>query len=114
VATINNFVSSALDFSGLRSLSSASSNTDESRQELNKKVAAEFESMFLKQLTDSMQAALEPFESDLVNNDSTKLFQGFFYDEVAHIIPKTQSLGIYEWLNSLDQSRKLVSIAEPE
>ena len=75
MATINNFVSSALDFSGLRSLSGASNQTEQ-RDEINKKVAAEFESMFLKQLTDSMQAALEPFESDLVSNDSTKLFQG--------------------------------------
>jgi len=53
MATINNFVSSALDFSGLRSLSGASNQTEQ-RDEINKKVAAEFESMFLKQLTDSM------------------------------------------------------------
>jgi Rod binding domain-containing protein len=114
MASINNFVSSALDFSGLRSLSSASNQTEQNRDEINKKVAAEFESMFLKQLTDSMQAALEPFESGLVSNDSTKLFQGLFYDEVAHIVPKKQSLGIYEWLNSLDQRGRLVSTSETE
>jgi len=113
MATINNFVSSALDFSGLRSLGGASNQTEQ-RDEINKKVAAEFESMFLKQLTDSMQAALEPFESDLVSNDSTKLFQGLFYDEVAHIVPTKQGLGIYEWLDSLDQRGRLVSIPEAE
>ena len=38
MASINNFVSSALDFSGLRSLSSASNQTEQNRDEINKKV----------------------------------------------------------------------------
>jgi Rod binding domain-containing protein len=108
MATINNYVSSALDFSGIRSLKSGMSSQNDSKNEINKKVAMEFEAMFLRQLTDSMQAALEPFKSDLINNDSMNLFEDLFYDEVAHYIPQTQGLGIYQWLNNLDQRDKLI------
>ena len=65
----------------------------EKAKEINAKVAAEFESMFLKQLTDSMRASLKPFKSDLINNDSMELFEGMFYDEVSYKIAQSQGLG---------------------
>ena len=101
MAGIENFVASRFDFQGLSSLKSNETKSIEKAKEINAKVAAEFESMFLKQLTDSMQASLKPMKSDLIKSDSMELFEGMFYDEVSHKIAQTQGLGLVEWLNDI-------------
>ena len=106
MAGIENSVASRYDFQGLSSLKSNQSTSIEKAKEINAKVAAEFESMFLKQLTDSMRASLKPFKSDLINNNSMELFEGMFYDEVSHKLAQTQGLGLVDWLNELTESRK--------
>lgn len=103
---IENFVASRYDFQGLASLKSNDSNDLEKSKEINAKVAAEFESMFLKQLTDSMRASLKPFKSDLINNDSMELFEGMFYDEVSYKIAQSQGLGLVDWLNDISEKKE--------
>jgi Rod binding domain-containing protein len=106
MAGIENFVASRYDFQGLASLKSNGSKDIEKAKEINAKVAAEFESMFLKQLTDSMRASLKPFKSDLINTDSMELFEGMFYDEVSHKIAQSQGLGLVEWLNDITEKQE--------
>ena len=98
---IQNFVASRYDFQGLASLKSNNGSDPEKSKEINAKVAAEFEAMFLKQLTDSMRASLKPFKSDLINNESMELFEGMFYDEVSYKIAQSQGLGLVDWLNDI-------------
>ncbi len=106
MAGIENFVASRYDFQGLASLKSNESTDLEKSKEINAKVAAEFESMFLKQLTDSMRASLKPFKSDLINNDSMELFEGMFYDEVSYKIAQSQGLGLVDWLNDISEKQQ--------
>ena len=106
MAGIENFVASRYDFQGLASLKSDDSNSLDKAKEINAKVAAEFESMFLKQLTDSMRASLKPFKSDLINNDSMELFEGMFYDEVSYKIAQSQGLGLVDWLNDISERQE--------
>ena len=106
MASIQNYVSSTLDFQGLASLKRSGEKTAEEARQINAKVAAEFESMFLKQITDSMQKSLKPLKSDLLNNDSMELFEGMFYDEVAHKIAYSQGLGLVDWLNDISEKRE--------
>ena len=98
---IQNFVASRYDFQGLASLKANSSSDLDKSKEINARVPAEFESMFLKQLTDSMRASLKPFKSDLINNESMELFEGMFYDEVSYKIAQSQGLGLVDWLNDI-------------
>ena len=105
MATIQNHVASNFDLQGLSSLKSGGVKTSEETRALNAKLAAEFESMFLKQMTDSMQESLKPMKSDLINNDSMELFEGMFYDEVSHKIAQTQGLGLVEWLNDITDKK---------
>ena len=106
MASIQNYVGSTLDFQGLASLKRSGEKTAEEARQINAKVAAEFESMFLKQITDSMQKSLKPLKSDLLNNDSMELFEGMFYDEVAHKIAYSQGLGLVDWLNDISEKRE--------
>jgi Rod binding domain-containing protein len=105
MATIQNHVASNFDLQGLSSLKSGGVKTSEETRALNAKLAAEFESMFLKQMTDSMQESLKPMKSDLINNDSMELFEGMFYDEVSRSLSQHQSLGLVDWLNDITDTR---------
>lgn len=105
MATIQNHVASNFDLQGLSSLKSGGVKTSEETRALNAKLAAEFESMFLKQITDSMQESLKPMKSDLINNDSMELFEGMFYDEVSRSLSQHQSLGLVDWLNDITDTR---------
>ncbi|MDB2443616.1 hypothetical protein N9X66_00535 [Gammaproteobacteria bacterium] len=105
MATIQNHVASNFDLQGLSSLKSGGVKTSEETRALNAKLAAEFESMFLKQMTDSMQESLKPMKSDLINNDSMELFEGMFYDEVSRSLSQHQSLGLVDWLNDITEAR---------
>lgn len=105
MATIQNHVASNFDLQGLSSLKSGGVKTSEETRALNAKLAAEFESMFLKQMTDSMQESLKPMKSDLINNDSMELFEGMFYDEVSRSLSQHQSLGLVDWLNDISEAR---------
>ena len=105
MATIQNHVASNFDLQGLSSLKSGGVKTSEETRALNAKLAAESESMFLKQMTDSMQESLKPMKSDLINNDSMELFEGMFYDEVSRSLSQHQSLGLVDWLNDISEAR---------
>ena len=105
MATIQNHVASNFDLQGLSTLKSGGVKTSEETRALNAKLAAEFESMFLKQMTDSMQESLKPMKSDLINNDSMELFEGMFYDEVSRSLSQHQSLGLVDWLNDITEAR---------
>ena len=94
-----------MTFRGWQALSLTTRIALEKAKEINAKVAAEFESMFLKQLTDSMRASLKPFKSDLINNDSMELFEGMFYDEVSYKIAQSQGLGLVDWLNDISEKQ---------
>ena len=106
MAGINNFVATRYDFQGLLSLKANETKTKEESREINAKVAAEFESMFLKLVTDSMRSSIEPLKSDLLKNDAMDLFDGMFYDEVSHQIANSQGLGLLEWLNDISDRRE--------
>ena len=108
MATIQNHIASNFDLQGLSSLKSGGVKTSEETRALNAKLAAEFESMFLKQMTDSMQQSLKPMKSDLINNDSMELFEGMFYDEVSRSLSQHQSLGLVDWLNEITDARSPV------
>ena len=108
MATIQNHIASNFDLQGLSSLKSGGVKTSEETRALNAKLAAEFESMFLKQMTDSMQQSLKPMNSDLINNDSMELFEGMFYDEVSRSLSQHQSLGLVDWLNEITDARSPV------
>ena len=108
MATIQNHIASNFDLQGLSSLKSGGVKTSEETRALIAKLAAEFESMFLKQMTDSMQQSLKPMKSDLINNDSMELFEGMFYDEVSRSLSQHQSLGLVDWLNEITDARSPV------
>ena len=108
MATIQNHIASNFDLQGLSSLKSGGVKTSEETRALNAKLAAEFESMFLKQMTDSMQQSLKPMKSDLINNDSMELFEVMFYDEVSRSLSQHQSLGLVDWLNEITDARSAV------
>ena len=108
MATIQNHIASNFDLQGLSSLKSGGVKTSEETRALNAKLAAEFESMFLKQMTDSMQQSLKPMKSDLINNDSMEIFEGMFYDEVSRSLSQHQSLGLVDWLNEITDARSPV------
>ena len=103
MAGIENFVASRYDFQGLSSLKSGETKSIEKAKEINAKVASEFESMFLKQMTDSMQDSLKTCKSDLIKSDSMELFEEMFYDEVSHKIAQSQGLGLVDWLNDITE-----------
>ena len=106
MAGIENFVSSRYDFQGLSSLKASESENNDRVKEINAKVAAEFESMFLKLVTDSMRSSIKPLKSDLLKNDAMDLFDGMFFDEVSHQIANSQGLGLLEWLNDITERRQ--------
>ena len=106
MAGINNFVAPRYDFQGLSSLKTNETKTKEESREINAKVAAEFESMFLKLVTDSMRSSIKPLKSDLLKNDAMDLFDGMFFDEVSHQIANSQGLGLLEWLNDISDRRE--------
>jgi|TARA_A100000164_G_scaffold240099_1_gene213401 Rod binding domain-containing protein len=106
MAGIENFVSSRYDFQGLSSLKASESENNDRSKEINAKVAAEFESMFLKLVTDSMRSSIKPLKSDLLKNDAMDLFDGMFFDEVSHQIANSQGLGLLEWLNDITERRE--------
>ena len=106
MAGIENFVSSRYDFQGLSSLKASESENHDRAKEVNAKVAAEFESMFLKLVTDSMRSSIKPLKSDLLQNDAMDLFDGMFFDEVSHQIANSQGLGLLEWLNDITERRE--------
>ena len=106
MAGINNFVATRYDFQRLSSLKTNETKTKEESREINAKVAAEFESMFLKLVTDSMRSSIKPLKSDLLKNDAMDLFDGMFFDEVSHQIANSQGLGLLEWLNDISDRRE--------
>jgi Rod binding domain-containing protein len=105
MSSIQNHIASSFDLQGLSSLKSGGVKTTQETRDLNAKLAAEFESMFLKQMTDSMQASLKPMKSDLIDSDSMELFEGMFYDEVSRSLAQKQGLGLVEWLNDISDAR---------
>mgnify|MGYP006165027131 FL=1 len=105
MSSIQNHIASSFDLQGLSSLKSGGVKTTQETRDLNAKLAAEFESMFLKQMTDSMQASLKPMKSDLIDSDSMELFEGMFYDEVSRSLAQEQGLGLVEWLNDISDAR---------
>jgi len=98
-------VASAYDFAGLAALRGSSNNANADQREVNSKVAAEFESLFLKMMTDSMKESIKPMKSDLLQSDSMEFFDDMFYDEVSKVMASRQSLGIADWLDSVTANR---------
>ena len=98
-------VASAYDFAGLAALKGSSNNANADQGEVNSKVAAEFESLFLKMMTDSMKESIKPMKGDLLQSDSMEFFDDMFYDEVSKVMASRQSLGIADWLNSVTANR---------
>jgi Rod binding domain-containing protein len=98
-------VASAYDFAGLAALKGSANKADVDQGSVNKKVAAEFESLFLKMMTDSMKASIKPMQSDLLRSDSMDFFDDMFYDEVSKVMARRQSLGIADGLDSVTASR---------
>jgi Rod binding domain-containing protein len=98
-------VASAYDFAGLAALKGSASKAGVDQGSVNKKVAAEFESLFLKMMTDSMKASIKPMQSDLLRSDSMDFFDDMFYDEVSKVMASRQSLGIADWLDSVTANR---------
>jgi peptidoglycan hydrolase FlgJ len=61
-------------------------------------VAKEFESLFAKQMLDSMRATLNP-EEDMFNGGMAQdIFEDMLYDEYARVLSKTGGLGIAEMI----------------
>lgn len=59
-----------------------------------KTVAAEFESLFAKQMLDAMRATLNK-DDDLFNGGMAQdIFQDMLYEEYARMMAKTGSLGV--------------------
>ena len=108
MATRPKQIASKFELQGLSGLKRGVVKTSGMSLALNAKLAAEFESMFLKQMTDSMQQSLKPMKSDLINNDSMELFEGMFYDEVSRSLSQHQSLGLVDWLNEITDARSPV------
>lgn len=98
-------VASAYDFAGLAALKGSANKGGVDQGSVNKKVAAEFESLFLKMMTDSMKESIKPMQSDLLRSDSMDFFDDMFYDEVSKVMASRQSLGIADWLDSVTTNR---------
>lgn len=98
-------VASAYDFAGLAALKGSANKSGIDQSTVNKKVAAEFESLFLKMMTDSMKDSIKPMQSDLLRSDSMNFFEDMFYDEVSKVMASRQSLGIADWLDSVSANR---------
>ena len=98
-------VASAYDFAGLAALKSSAKRDGADQKSVNAKVAAEFEALFLKMMTDSMKASIKPLQSDLLRSDSMDFFDDMFYDEVSNVMADSQSLGIADWLDSVTDVR---------
>ncbi|MDA9185059.1 rod-binding protein [Gammaproteobacteria bacterium] len=105
-------VSSAYDFAGLAALKGTANKAGADQGSVNQKVAEEFESLFLKMMTDSMKASLKPMQSDLLRSDSIDFFDDMFYDEVSKVMAGRQSLGIADWLDSVTSARSGTVIAQ--
>ena len=98
-------VSSAYDFAGLTALKGSARRDGADQKSVNAEVAAEFEALFLKLMTDSMKASIKPLQSDLLRSDSMDFFDDMFYDEVSKVMAESQSLGIADWLDSVTDVR---------
>ncbi len=94
MASLGMPVASAYDFAGLAALKGSANKADVDQSAVNSKVAAEFESLFLKMMTDSMKESIKPMQSDLLRSDSMDFFDDMFYDEVSKVMASRQSLGI--------------------
>ena len=105
MASLGMPVASAYDFAGLAALKGSSNKADVDQKSVNTKVAAEFESLFLKMMTDSMKNSIKPMQSDLLRSDSMDFFDDMFYDEVSKVMASRQSLGIADWLDSVTAIR---------
>ena len=105
MASLGMPVASAYDFAGLAALKGSSNKADVNQKSVNTKVAAEFESLFLKMMTDSMKDSIKPMQSDLLRSDSMDFFDDMFYDEVSKVMASRQSLGIADWLDSVTAIR---------
>ena len=105
MASLGMPVASAYDFAGLAALKGSANKADVDQSAVNTKVAAEFESLFLKMMTDSMKESIKPMQSDLLRSDSMDFFDDMFYDEVSKVMASRQSLGIADWLDSVTASR---------
>ena len=105
MASLGMPVASAYDFAGLAALKGSSNKADVDQKSVNTKVAAEFESLFLKMMTDSMKDSIKPMQSDLLRSDSMDFFDDMFYDEVSKVMASRQSLGIADWLDSVTAIR---------
>lgn len=98
-------VASAYDFAGLAALKGSAKREGADQKSVNAKVAAEFEALFLKMMTDSMKASIKPLQSDLLRSDSMDFFDDMFYDEVSNVMADSQSLGIADWLDAVTDAR---------
>lgn len=67
----------------------------DSRAQL-KAVAQEFESLFAKQMLDSMRDTLSPDNDLFYGGMAQDIFQDMLYEEYARMLAKTGSLGIAE------------------
>jgi len=59
-----------------------------------KAVAEEFESLFAKQMLDSMRATLSPDDDLFYGGMAQDIFQDMLYEEYARMMAKTGSLGV--------------------
>ena len=75
------------------------------RQQL-KAVAKEFESLFVKQMLDSMRATLNKEDNLLDGGMAENIFEDMLYEEYSRMIAATGSLGVAELIYS--QYRDLV------
>jgi len=66
---------------------------DDPRGQL-KSVAMEFESLFAKQMLDSMRATLSPDDDLFYGGMAQDIFQDMLYEEYARMMAKTGSLGV--------------------
>jgi len=57
-------------------------------------VATEFESLFAKQMLDSMRATLNPDTDLFYGGMAEDIFQDMLYEEYARMMSKTGSLGV--------------------
>lgn len=69
------------------------------RQQL-RAVAKEFESLFVKQMLDSMRATLNKENNLLDGGMAENIFEDMLYDEYSRMIASTGSLGVAELIYS--------------
>jgi peptidoglycan hydrolase FlgJ len=65
-----------------------------------KAVAIEFESLFTKQMLDSMRATLSPDDDLFYGGMAQDIFQDMLYEEYARMMAKTGSLGVADLIYS--------------